>query len=219
MVMTEENLYSRVMKKREVAELEDYILHSEKYEEEAILAAIWELGHRGIAIPGMDTLELSIGQKLLTAQGAGQQDTPVDREPYLVDKLAPKLFDPNSVLVFGALFSVLGGAILMALNLKEIGKTKQISLVVGLALIFSILQSSLLTYIQVTHPLVTTLLSLLGMAILHLLIWKRQVTNAIAFKSRSMWVPVLIAVGVGILAYYSLQHLGILEELGLALPK
>lgn len=216
--MTEENLYSRVMKKKEINELEDYVLQNEHYQDDAVIAAIWELGQRGISSPRIELLKETLSARIIPSPSVPLPSAAIQRKPYLAEGIGPKLFDPNAVLVFGALFSVLGGAVLMALNLKQLGKTKSMALVVGLALVFSIVQSTVLSYIQVTHPLITTLISLIGMALLHQFVWKKQVANPLAYQTRSMWIPVLIAVALGLLVFYALQKTGLLQEMGVEMP-
>lgn len=204
--MTKENYYSNKMAGMSDLNLREYIDNKSLYSDEAILAAIWELEKRNLA--GAEILEL---ENQINHNKIGKQERIVETERkhyFTVDSNAPVLYTPNFILVFGVLFSVFGGGILMAINFTRLGKKNYAMLIVFISLLYSILQGAFFFYINVTSSLITLPTSLLGIYLIQVLFWKRLVPGDLKFQKRNIWGTLLIASLISIsIVYYVLQNI------------
>lgn len=184
--MTKENYFSNQMANLSDDELKMYLEHRSEFQEEAVLAAIWELKKRNITAENIEQIELQITNKQVLT-GA---------KNFTNDPNAPELYTTRFMTIFGVLFSVFAGGILMAMNFSRLGD-KRMAWIVGLSgFLYSILQATITTQMKINSGLIL-LLSFLGMFLLENLFWKRNFPVDLKFRKRSILWPLL----TGILIY------------------
>jgi hypothetical protein len=200
--MTKENSFSRIMTSKSDSELKNYIENKSQFQEAAILAAIWELEKRNNLGSKEKLIEKEIEQKKIEEIERIEQ---IKKESNITDDPnAPILYHSKFVLIFGALFSVFAGSILMALNFARLDKKKIAWLVVLSGLIYSTLQVIVLNQIQTSTTGLTLPISLLGMYLLELVFWKKQVSPDLKFRKRNIWGAIIIGLISWIPIIYSI---------------
>jgi hypothetical protein len=117
--------YAAKMALKPDAALRDYVTGHAQYREEAVLAALDELRHRGQPAPEDASLRPSLEAVVQEqARVAAQAPTPVEEEEL------PRLYSPAGIVVMSAMVSVVAGAVLLALNMRMMKRGKA---VIGLA--------------------------------------------------------------------------------------
>ncbi len=199
--MAKENFFSRKMTEKTDAQLQEYINNKSMFQENAVLAAIWELEKREKASEEAKNLGAQIEQQQIIEE-------PKESNPNIVDDpTAPQLYTQKFILVFGVLFSVLAGGILMAINFKQIGKSKIGWIALISSLVYSVVQIIIIDFIPVTTSLISITFSLAGIYLLETVFWKRHVPEDLKFRKRSIWVPLIIGIVIS-LPFMYLMFLG-----------
>ena len=126
--MMQENFFSKKIATKSDSELQNYIDNKTHFQEDAVLAAIWELEKRNKAGENSKKVKLEIEQERKDSiEKIEKQD------PNITDDInAPILYHSRFILIFGAILSVFASSILMALNFAQIDKKKMAWLVVFL---------------------------------------------------------------------------------------
>ncbi|MBI1185129.1 hypothetical protein GC194_12715 [bacterium] len=191
-----ENEYTRVMALYETPDLLHYVQQPENYHESAVIAAIWELEKRGKMSEKARLLlsellkKQALAEKEIASQEAGNKAS--DQ----IDEDLPVLYSTRFVLLFGAFFSVLGGSVLMAINVKKVSKSTTIIPIIAAGLLFSILQELLLVQFKITNTGVVLLTSIAGMYLLDMLFWRKHAVDEQAYIRKSIWPPILVAIAL-----------------------
>jgi hypothetical protein len=186
------NSFTKVMAAKTDIELLEYVEKKSRFQERAVLAASWELEKRGRTTEDVKKLIVELEKK----ESFAESESIVKPKPSNVteDPNAPLLYSPKFILVYGALFSVLFGGILMAVNFARLGKQKLAWMVALSALLYSVLQGTLLNSID--QDMLTVPLTILGVYLLEQLIWKPNVSPDLKYRKRKIWIPLLIAIGI-----------------------
>ncbi len=181
--MVSENFYSKSMKGKTEPELLEYFHHHSDYQEEAVLAALWEIEKRGLATSDI----LSLKNDFEAREVKKPQAT-----PNIVNE-SIELYTSNFILFFGVLFSVFAAGILVSLNFRQLKKLKlaRIFLLSGLA--YSFLQMVIFSQFKTTSPLISVATSLLGVYLLNYYSAK-EMPEDVASTPRNVWYPILIAI-------------------------
>lgn len=202
--MIKENYYSNRMAGMSDRNLREYIENKSLYDDEAILAAIWELEKRNQASDELSELENQINQNRIYENEVTEQKG--GKHYFTVDADAPILYSPRFILVFGVLFSVFGGGILLAINFLKLGKKNYAILIVFISLLFSMLQGVFFLLLNVSSSLVTLPTSLFGIYLIQILFWKRLIPEDLKFQKRNVWGALLIASMISLtMVYYIFQ--------------
>ncbi|PKP46846.1 MAG: hypothetical protein CVT94_13285 [Bacteroidetes bacterium HGW-Bacteroidetes-11] len=189
--MTKENYFSNKMVNMTNVELQNYVNDKSLYEDEAVLAAIWELEKRNTADGENRSIELQIEQKQKEAETRIEK---VKKESNITDDPnAQILYHSRFVLIFGAFFSVFAGSILMALNFARLGNKKIAWLVVFSGLVYSTIQILVMDQIGTRNSGLAFFAGLFGMLILESVFWKRRVPSDLKFRKRSIWGALIIS--------------------------
>ncbi|MEQ6119786.1 hypothetical protein [Reichenbachiella sp. MALMAid0571] len=188
--MANENYFSNKMVNKTDSELQNYAYNKSKFQEEAVLAAIWELEKRKKAGEDIKNIESEIEQKQKDVDEAIKKEL---RDSNITDDPnAPILYHSKFVFFFGAFFSVFAGSILMALNFAQLDKKNTAWLVALSGLIYSAVQVITLNQIEKSTSGLALPISLLGMYILESVFWKKQVSSDLKFRKRSIWGAIII---------------------------
>jgi len=198
--MIKENYYSNKMAGISDKDLMEYIENKSQYNDEAILAAIWELEKRKLASDEILELENLINQQKLNEQEGSDE---INKASNLtLDPNAPLLYSSKFILIFGTLFSVFGGGILIALNFSRLNKPKHALLALFFSLSFTIIQLMFFSLINVTSAFITAPVSLLGIYLLDIYFWKRSVPHNLKFRKRDIKGALIIAVLISLFFVY-----------------
>lgn len=197
--MSNENFYSKKMHRKTVAELQNYIKNRIDYQDEAVIAAIWELENRNEFKPEMQVLK----QELEAFSNA------VNVEPKMVKTESVALYTFNFIFLFGILFSVFAGSILISLNLVRLKNKLNARLVIFSGLIYSFIQVYLIEYFKITSPFVSVFSSLLGIYILNYYFLKPELKSGEIYQPQSTWQPLLIGIAIALpIAYFIMKSGG-----------
>jgi Tol biopolymer transport system component len=202
--MSQENFYSPKMILKTEDELRDYIDNQDHFQEEAVLAAIWELEKRGIPIENSAQIkeeitanipEISMETATAPIENTKQTET-------------PELYSTQFILIFG-LFSLLGGGILMALNFMQLKNVKAARLVVIVAVIYSLLTGIALQSFGITNMFISLAVSMLGIYLLYDFVYKKEFPKDLKnYTPRNIWTPILILLALSIPLLYLLSATG-----------
>lgn len=198
--MSEENFFSMKMAKLSDDELKNYVDNKHDFQDYAVLTAILELEKRGITIENSEQIKLEL------TETAPIETTEIDN-PIEVNTSTsvetPLLYSTQFIFIFGALFSVFGGGILMAMNLFQLKKIKAAKLALMGSLAYTVLLIILFDVLGVTNALISLTTSLLGIFLLEQFIWKKEIPTEITYEKRNVWKPVGIGLLIALpIAYY-----------------
>lgn len=189
--MNKENHFSKIMVDKSINELNEYIDKKSTFQEDAVLAAMWELERSGISDEKFSNIEVEIEVK--KEKQKEQTDIFKPDKNITDDPNAPLLYNPRFILVFGALFSVFAGGILYAINFSRLNQKKNALLVILTSLAYSILQVTILILIETGTSMLTLPVSLLGVYLIDTLFWKKYTADNLKYRKQSVWVALIIA--------------------------
>lgn len=198
--MSPENFYESKMILKSDDELKNYIVNKDHFQEDAVLAAILELEKRAIEVEGI----IKLKDELLDAKGLEEPTTFTQPETQTTSPYneLPELYSTRFIFIFGALFSVFGGGILMALNFMTLNNKKAARTTVLASLGYSVVLVFLFDALGVTNALISLSTSILGIYLLDQFIWKKENPTTIEHKEKSILKPLIIGVLIAIpLAY------------------
>ena len=205
--------YAAKMALKPDAALREYVTGHLQYREAAVLAALDELRRRGQPAAEDAALRPSLEAVVLAQAEAAklaQVSLPAtaEREANL-----PELYTPVAIMLFSVMFSVVAGAVLLALNLRQL---KRQGAVLKLALFvvgYLVVKTLLFKYLAEHYKISALLLSVLDLPLILtyvLWFWPRYV-NTVKFQPRSWLMPLAICGGLmlllGLAARYAMLHI------------
>jgi hypothetical protein len=178
-------------------ELYERVNNREKYLPETVEASVNELRYRGEIFSGE---ELTVIHEDMQARrdlagtpavGSGPFNNR-DKNNFVEDPDAPRLFSRSKIYFFSVLFSVLFGSVMMAVNVsKTPNRSKAIWVVLfGLAFTGS---SALLALNFHLNSGLAILLTIAGAYLLEFLFWKRYIGESTLYRPSTIWIPLIIA--------------------------
>jgi lysylphosphatidylglycerol synthetase-like protein (DUF2156 family) len=213
--------YAAKMALKTDAALREYVTGHAQYREDAVLAALDELQRRGQPAPEDATLrppleavvreQQAAQAKLAAATPAAEKDVPEDEQPVL--------YTPGVIVLFSVLFNTIAGAVLLAINMHQVKRTKAIWGLAAFVLVYLVVESLIVNAMLRSGPLNPLLLSILNLpAILAYVLWFwPRYVRTYQFQSRGWLVPLLVCliimVGLGLLARYAVQFIPGAEQL------
>lgn len=198
--MSEENYFSIKMARLSNDELKNYVENKEDYQDYAVLTAILELEKRGVTVENseqikQETSELKVAEKEKIGEPIVATTTTLSNTPIL--------YSTQFIFIFGVLFSVFGGGILMAMNLAQLKKIKAARLAVFGSLAYTMLLIMLFDVLGVTNAIISLISSVFGIFLLEQFIWKKEVSPQINYEKRAIWKPIAIGLLIALpIAYY-----------------
>ena len=196
--MTNENYFSSKMLKMNESELKTYFNNSSDYQEEAVLAAIWELEKRGFDNPEILNLKTKLEAREIAA--------PIQSKSVAIEKI--ELYSFNFIILFGVLFSVFASSILIALNLIQLKNKAKSRLAIFSGLAYSLLQVYLMGAFKISSPIISVLTSLLGCYLLYQYFIKPELNSDTTYQTKSSWQPLLIGFLISLpVAYFLMKSM------------
>jgi len=231
--MSEENYFSIRMARLSDAELKKYVDNKDDFQHYAVLTAILELEKRGITVENSDIIKQELAEikasetaKIIEPieQFASQSTVQID-----TNTETPALYSTQAIFIFGALFSVFGGGILMALNLFQLNKKNSGWLVLLGAFSYSFALNYIYTFLNIADKvsitnfitasdiiyalIISIVSSLIGVFILYKLIWEKEKPLNAAYPKRGIIKPILIILLINLVAGLVLMSSGNFPQL------
>ncbi|RZK16000.1 MAG: hypothetical protein EOO56_21420 [Hymenobacter sp.] len=131
----------------------------------------------------------------------------------------PVLYTPGVIVLFSVLFNTIAGAVLLAINMYQVKRTKAIWGLAAFVLAYLVVESIIVNTMMHSGPLNPLLLSILNLpAILAYVLWFwPRYVGTYQFQARGWLVPLLVClvimVGLGLLARYALQFIPGAEQM------
>ncbi len=172
-----DNPLEKVMAAKTDDELHDILLDIKDYSANEVSSAISELQKRG---KYFNELQLDYLKNVI-------QRKRIDENPD-----TPWYYSPKAIFTFSVFCSVLYGAILLAINLKE-RRDKWAS--IGFGLTFLVFEITLYQVFNLGSS-ITFLVNAIGGGILAWYFWDKHLGKNIAYKKKSILVSVLIAIAI-----------------------
>jgi len=205
------NEYSASIRRLPEERLRDYIEKPEDFHEEAVVAAIWELGNRR----ELKTDEIILETEIYKRQGNNQVVYPevAIPDPNFTAPAIPNLYSMRSIQIFSVLFSVIAGGILMAINFNRITQKSEALKVIGFSFAYTILSFIIFSILGTQSPFLTIILNLLGAFLIDQLFWKRVLGSEFRYNAQQIWTALIIAMLlISPLVYYVIKS-GVMDSL------
>ncbi|RZK24266.1 MAG: hypothetical protein EOO56_02045 [Hymenobacter sp.] len=209
--------YAAKMALKSDAALREYVAGHAQYREGAVLAALNELRQRGQPAPEdaslRPALEVAVQEQQAVAASLASPTTRAGEEPAVPEAEQPVLYTPGVIVLFSVLFNTIAGAVLLAMNLHQLKRTKAIwglAAFVALYLVGEWLLLNAMVQKGAVNPMLLSILNLPAILAYILWFWPRYV-GTYRFQSRSWLVPLLVCLivmlGLGLLGKYAMQNL------------
>ena len=201
--MTNENYYSRNMVNMSDSELMNYVNNKSDFQKEAVLSAISELEKRGLIKDSILSIKKELTSKNISTKK--EESATVKSSDLQI------LYTSKYIMIFCVLVSVFVAGILMALNFVQINKKRAARDVVIASLLYSFLQSYIFDYLNIHFSLLYLPVNLLGVYLLEIYFWKKQVPADIKYNKRNIWNPILIVLLISLPLVYVMFKTGMLQ--------
>ena len=211
--MSKESLLSIRMAKMSDSELKNYTDNKDDFQEHAVLSAVLELEKRGVLVENSELIKQEV--KAFEAIEKEKIDIPLETTTSQ-SKNIPSLYSTKSIFIFGAIFSVFGGSVLMVLNLFRLNKKNSAWHVIIGTFIYSFSLNYVYAFLNLTDRLsltnlasytdlfiaftISILSNLLGIYLLYYFIWKKEVPTDLNYETKATWKPVIIILIINLLA-------------------
>lgn len=113
------------------------------------------------------------------------------------DEQAPTLYSDRVIYTFSVLFSVVFGGILLAMNLKEVGKKRAIYGVISFSILYAAFSIYLLNALN-SSSVGTILMNGIGAVILNEVFWRKYIGKETVYHKRVWLKPLIIALVITI---------------------
>ena len=110
------------------------------------------------------------------------------------DNKGIKVYHNYLIIAIGTLFAVYAGAILLSINLYQVGKKKMIWIVIPLSMIYAASEQIALNYYGIITVPMTFIINLIGIFLLIIMFWDNKFQTKEKISYRSIWIPLLIAI-------------------------
>lgn len=175
-------------------DLEKYITDISKYTPVAIKAAITEMQLRGRTFTES---ELSDIDRVIAEKEAEEkkeiekQSVNVWKKNQVTDPNAPEFYSKHAIYGFSIFFTVIFGAVLLALNIKENKKARWIVLAYGA--VYTTFAISILSNFE-RNTILTMIVNMFGAWALYSFFWDRFIGKDTAYRAKSVWRPLIISI-------------------------
>jgi len=111
------------------------------------------------------------------------------------DEDAPPLFTKRAIYGFSVFFTVIFGAVLLAINLKENPKARTFVILFGIA--YTSFAIYILNIMERSTSL-TLLVNMVGAAALNSFFWDRYIGKNTSYRAKQVWKPLIISILIAI---------------------
>jgi hypothetical protein len=219
--------YAAKMQLKSDAALREYVTGYAQYRDEAVLAALAELRHRGQPAPEEPELRPLLEAAVRQQQAATPPPEPSPLGPQTVpEDEQPVLYTPGVIVLFSVLFNtIITGAILLAINLRRLKQTKAIWGLAAFVIAYLVLEGAVVNMFFAQKgklsPFLLPLLNLPAILAYILWFWPRYV-GTYQFQPRGWLMPLLICfivvMGLGLLLSHLPGFAQLMKNQGQQLP-
>ncbi len=193
-----ENEYSKVVSGKTDTELLLLITEHEKYVDELLEAAIFEIQKRELQHPLLEQIESNIRHTdEIQEEIPASDEIPPDEE---MSPVLPPLYSQNAILGFTLLLTPLFGGIMLAMNVWRVYKKGVLPVIV-----FSVVFTLVIGYTSLKvqkQTVLDLLLPLAGALILSNVLWNKYIGRGVQYEKRSILIPAVIALLIMIPVFY-----------------
>jgi len=184
------------MASRSEQELDNYLINPNKFTPEAINAAIAELEQRGKVFleSELEPVKTIIKQKLEDRAKTDQEDTALLKKNS-TNSDGPEYYSNRAVYFFSIFFSVIFGAILLAVNIRE-NKSARWN-VIGFGVLYTVAAVFVISQFEITSVW-SVVINAVGGSILTSYFWNKYLGKSVQYKTKSIWKPLLISILISI---------------------
>ena len=197
--------FESLMTKKTIEELMEYIDHFEDYSSYALTAVVNELKVREMDFS--DEEFNSLYERIEKKKEIEEEDNIFGsskslRKNIVTDPNAPILYSKIAVSSFSIFFTVLFGAILLALNIEnKINKIK----VIGFGVLFTTLAILIGNLIPVSTPYVYAI-NAAGGFFLSIEFWNKYIGRETKYRTKPIWIPLVISIIITVLLLISMLY-------------
>jgi len=159
-------------------ELETYLIDIKKYSAAEVRTALAEQQKRG---KQYNQHQLNYMQQI------------IERKVLAEDPNTPILYAKETIFMFSFLCSVLFGAILLSINIKD---QRDKWVVIGFGITYTVFMATIGANLAKGMAFIPIVLSAIGGVILQSYFWNRYIGKDVLYKKKSVLVPFLIAVAI-----------------------
>lgn len=189
-----EDSFKSYMANRSETELENYLINTKNFTPEAVSAAIAELEVRGRVFQDEELADVKaiINQKLEARSKLEQENyTGNNSSPgYSKSNDMPEYYSNRAVYFFSIFFSVIFGAVLLAVNIKD-NKTARWN-IIGFGILYTVIALVVLNVFAITS-IWSILINAIGGSILAGYFWNKYLGSSIKYQTKPIWKPLLIS--------------------------
>lgn len=171
-------------------QLKYYLKHVDKHTSEGVRTALAELKSRNVDLP--EDIDEQIEEKIRLKESTNYDSLKGWNKNVIKDIDAPEYYSQTAIYVFSILFSVLFGAVMMAINLKNAGKRWGTPILFGLLFTFG--QINLAQFIP--HPSlgISLIINAVGVTIMYQLFWNKGIGKDTKYRAKPIWIPLIIGI-------------------------
>ena len=112
------------------------------------------------------------------------------KKNHTLDESAPLYYSERSIWIFSTVFTVIFGAILLAINLKD--STRRL-IVIGFGILYTAVSIYLLNLVPRNTSL-TIVSNMIGAIILTNVFWNKYIGEQTQYRSKPIWIPLIISI-------------------------
>jgi len=196
------------------SELRDFIKYTPEGETKNI--ALGEASKRGMQLrssesassPPTQPISVVEQKQSLPSQAFGRRD-PWGKAQHVNDENAPLLYSKRAIYSFSVFFSVVFGAIMMVMNMRELKKPEGVVPTVTFSIGYLAAVICVTNYLSTRyeHDLSSSnLIALLGGALLNKMIWDKYIGDSVMYRKRGILIPTIVGIvclGLFLIVYFS----------------
>jgi len=169
-------------------QLKYYILNVDKHTIESVSIALEILRTRNVSLP--DDIDQQIEDSINLKNKSSYDSLAGWNEQIVNDANAPEYYSQRAIYTFSILFSVLFGAVMLAVNLKNTHKAWGWPILFGL--IFTAGAIFLGTVIGHTSTGIALVINAAGVAVMYQLFWNKQIGKETKYRAKPIWIPLIV---------------------------
>ena len=188
-------------------ELNGYVERPDEYEEDAVIAAVWELQKRKKANERALAWLALIEEKRIKTNEQQLTSIPDRTEEHKI----PVLYSKRAIRFFSIFFSTIFGGILLSVNLYRLRKHREILYVISFSLSYTFGILVLAALFPEYASFIALFMYLLGMIILEEMFWKRMIGDDLKYRKQPVWLALGIGLAIAALLLWNMMSSGNLK--------
>jgi hypothetical protein len=201
--------YTLLASARSDQELTERVDNRQKYMPETVEASLAELQHRGKEFSDEELRYINEDMQarrrnaaLITGRiGIFNSDY---KYAIVEDPDAPLMYTRVAIYVFAVLFGALFGSIMMAINIAKTGRNNAVAGVILFGVGFTIVQVYVLNSMPNPSGSLSIVFAFISAFCLDYLFWKPYIGYSSFYRSRPIWVPLIIGVILAALLVFAM---------------